>query len=111
MPKEISIAGEKFGRWTAVERGENSSHKRNNIRWVCKCECGNVALINKASLMRGDSTSCGCYSSENRLKVNKVHGTRADIPKISITFDQFCQNTYCLMSNFGAAKLPAKKSR
>lgn len=38
--------------------------------------------------------------SQNQKSYN-FPTARADIPKISIIFDQFCQNTYCLMSNFG----------
>lgn len=30
------------------------------IRWVCKCNCGNMHEASGADLRRGDVKSCGC---------------------------------------------------
>ena len=39
MRQLIDLTGMKFGRLTVIERAENA--KNGNLRWLCKCECGN----------------------------------------------------------------------
>ena len=36
------IAGQKFGRLTAIERVENQGKK---VMWRCLCECGNYCIV------------------------------------------------------------------
>lgn len=57
-----NIAGQKFGRLTAIE----FSHKNANRKtfWVCECECGNRIVTRTDRLKSGRVKSCGCYKSE-----------------------------------------------
>lgn len=58
MSKLKDMTGQKFGRLTVIERGENS--KQGRARWVCECECGGTALAIGSNLKNGNTTSCGC---------------------------------------------------
>ena len=60
MQKLKDLTGKRFGRWTVIAECTNSPRKR----WVCRCDCGNVKDVCQYSLIRGDSTSCGCFSRE-----------------------------------------------
>lgn len=56
----MNLVGQKFGRWTVVERETN----RSRPYWRCECECGESRAVSQQSLLRGLSASCGCFRSE-----------------------------------------------
>lgn len=74
MPKLIDLTGQKFGRLSVIERGENYS--RGAARWRCRCDCGNETLSFGQTLIRGTAQSCGCINAEqNRLNPKHLtHG-------------------------------------
>jgi hypothetical protein len=64
---ELKI-GDKISRWTII--GE--SLIKGYI--FCKCECGNKKDVNKSSLLRNKSKSCGCFCIEKLKKDKTKHG-------------------------------------
>ena len=52
-----NLTGKKFGRWTVLELCENNYY-------TCECECGKIKQVRGDSLIKGDSSSCGCLASE-----------------------------------------------
>lgn len=64
MPKALDITGRVFGKLTVIKRVNNSRP----FYWLCKCECGTVREVNQRYLVKGDTTSCGCYQLEVSLK-------------------------------------------
>ena len=77
MRKE-DLKGRKFGRLTVVRQASNYvySSGRQQIRWECVCECGNIAIVLASNLKSGDSKSCGCLSKEVAVTHNTTHGYR-----------------------------------
>lgn len=75
MPKFVDLTGQKFGRWTVVERGESRvCAGKKQTTWICLCECGNIKSVIGSSLKRGKSISCGCYRSEyQRDRMSEMH--------------------------------------
>jgi|SRR6185312_6004164 len=66
------LIGKKFGKLTVLyDSGERSSR---NIKWLCKCDCGNYKNIKGADLLSGNTNSCGCFKIENTKRVNSTHG-------------------------------------
>lgn len=69
------LTGQKFGKLTVVERGENYIDKdgASHIRWWCKCDCGNPKLVLKRAhdLKEGKIVSCGCFQSEKARQLAK----------------------------------------
>lgn len=65
--KMKDLAGQKFGRLTAVNFA--GTDKRGQALWLCVCECGNKKIIASRSLSSGMTKSCGCIRKEhpNRL--------------------------------------------
>lgn len=57
MPAFKNLTGQRFSRWTVIERGPNLGR---HVRWLCRCECGNTALVASTNLVKGISRSCGC---------------------------------------------------
>lgn len=69
------IENQVFGRLTAMYRVVPRI-KRKSI-WVCKCVCGNTALVRLTQLTSGVTQSCGCLRSElaaNRARQRTIHG-------------------------------------
>ena len=66
MAKLIDLTGKRFGRITVLERADDyispSGHK--NVRWKCKCDCGNEFIVKSSRLTGGKMTSCGCEELE-----------------------------------------------
>lgn len=55
--KEIDLTDMRFGRLTALYRGEKTKH---GTKWVCRCDCGNVHSVLSSNLRAGKQKSCGC---------------------------------------------------
>lgn len=67
-----NFAGTRFGKLTAIR----FSHMvRNSIaHWVFCCDCGIEKTIELSSVLRGHSTSCGCFFSDFISQTNSKHG-------------------------------------
>ena len=70
MPKIRDLTNEIFGRLRVLEfagrrRTAGGESKRT---WLCVCECGNEKVVDTGALTTGNTTSCGCYDKERRLK-------------------------------------------
>jgi excisionase family DNA binding protein len=66
----IDLGGEKFGRWTVLERAGSDKH---GATWVCVCQCGELRIVMAKSLRNGDSQSCSCLRRE-RATVAEITG-------------------------------------
>ena len=61
--KEIDLVGKKFGRWTVVEKVEDTSYLAFPRKtWHCICECGTHRNIPETKLINNKNPdySCGC---------------------------------------------------
>lgn len=56
--KPVDLHGRVFGKLTVLSRGENNQYGK--ARWLCLCECGVQKQVLSATLIRGESRSCGC---------------------------------------------------
>ena len=53
-----NLMGQKFGKLTPVKYvGE--------LKWLCKCDCGNDYVVKSSDLNRGHVRSCGCLRKES----------------------------------------------
>lgn len=69
MGKFIDLTGQRFGRLVVIKRSANS--KNGKARWLCKCDCGNEAIVYSTHLKKGATQSCGCFKSDNQIDVIK----------------------------------------
>lgn len=78
------LTGLRFGKLIVIEEAEgryqpNGKHLR---RWVCKCDCGNIKIIDQDKLTRKNyqTVSCGCFArairAETAKRVFTTHGHR-----------------------------------
>jgi len=72
MPRPaLSLAGQTFGLWTAIERTENIGAQS---AYLCKCSCGAEGVVRSVSLKSGKSRSCGCAGRKKLGNSARKHG-------------------------------------
>lgn len=60
-----NLEGRTFGRLRALDPLPVRD-KDGSIRWLCRCACGEYAIVSSHRLLTGTTTSCGCYQAETR---------------------------------------------
>lgn len=68
MPR-LDITGNRYGRLVAVKPIETD--KFGQVKWLCKCDCGNECITTTNRLQQGKTKSCGCLIHEG---FNWKHG-------------------------------------
>jgi len=68
-----NIVGNKYSMLTVVSF---SKRKDRQTLWNCRCECGNMTIVNGNNLKSGATKSCGCL----RYTANKTHGMAGKHP-------------------------------
>lgn len=62
------IAGARYGAWTVL--GLTST--RPSATWLCRCDCGNEAIVTQANLKRGQSRGCkACGKTKGRERAKR----------------------------------------
>lgn len=73
MPKALDLVGQTYGRLTVIEfagtrRTTGGESKRS---WLCRCSCGKETTVDIGLLRSGNTTSCGCYKTEQQTSHGK----------------------------------------
>jgi hypothetical protein len=93
--KKIDIAGQKFGRLTALKPLCSTNQ---GVKWLFLCDCGNeYVTFGKQVKINSDVKSCGCYkkqqSAERCKTLTKTHGMTYSPEWYSwISMKQRCDN-------------------
>lgn len=72
MTARKDITGQRFGRLVVIAFVDVATNKQS--RWLCECDCGTRKVIRSTSLMKGNTSSCGCLREELRGKPSVTHG-------------------------------------
>jgi hypothetical protein len=59
-----NLIGWRFGRLTVVTESPHRNPRDPQIRWICRCDCGNVTETTGGNLRSGNTKSCGCLKLE-----------------------------------------------
>jgi hypothetical protein len=73
MAKQSDLAGQKFGRLTALE-SLGFDVKSKGYAWKCRCDCGTETRVLAGNLISGNSKSCGCWNRLVQVQGNVKHG-------------------------------------
>lgn len=97
MGKFIDLTGQKFGRLTVVKRVEND--KQGRAKWLCKCDCGNIQIIQASKLRNGHSKSCGCLRIDtltaNAAKRHRHKLSNTKLYQVWANMKDRCLNPNC----------------
>ncbi len=89
MPAALDIAGQRFGKLTALRstgrRYAVGDRVYSWVLWECVCDCGGTTEAPTAHLRRGMRTTCGCYHRgrkyDNRFNCYRAMVRRCADPK------------------------------
>lgn len=90
--------GEKFGRLTVIREVEGIIFGKNKKQRVqrqfeCRCDCGNITVVQIRNLRGGKTKSCGCYSKDRKIEVSTKHNMhRTSEYKTWLGMKQRCYN-------------------
>lgn len=76
------LSGKRFG--NLVAQNISFKNSRNQLCWYCECDCGNTVNVMGYSLVRGDTTTCGCHPYGVYAKVFKRDNHRCQYPKCEV---------------------------
>jgi hypothetical protein len=89
MGKFIDLTGRCYGKLQATEKDGRYNGKE--IKWICKCECGNYTSVRGADLRGGKTSSCGCLIKSNayNIKNNYAECIMKDGKRFKIDLDDY----------------------
>lgn len=88
---KLDLTGRRFGRLIALK--DSDERYQGSIKWLCRCDCGNLTKVTSSSLVSGHTKSCGCLGKERRKEANTIHGmSRTPTYKTWVKIKQRCLN-------------------
>lgn len=63
------LTGQTFGKLTVLQKDNNIGER---VKWLCKCECGNLIAVQANNLKSGHTHSCGCINSLGEQIIGKI---------------------------------------
>ena len=70
MKKRMNLEGKRFTKLVAISE---MYINRNNVLWLCKCDCGKEKYIKRDCLTSGDTKSCGCIRRSGNKQTGAAH--------------------------------------
>lgn len=58
-PNKLNLVGQRFGKLTVIKELDKRDQK-GLVLYQCKCDCGNITIVNSNHLRTGHTKSCGC---------------------------------------------------
>ena len=107
MTAKISLVGERFGYLEVLEELPRQKNQR-QIRYLCRCRCGNT-VETTAACLRGGKKSCGCIMAKKKefriLEEEKARAEREIIREklrnIRVAEKCMFRNNFCRLSKSG----------
>lgn len=64
--------------------------------WLCRCVCGNELVVAQAHLIRGHTSSCGCFKIEQLVRRSTTHGDSGTfVYRVWKGIKYRCENSNC----------------
>lgn len=54
-------------KFVGIKKVQQTDRLRHKYMYECRCECGNLSIVNKANLKNKSTLSCGCLQKEKSL--------------------------------------------
>lgn len=67
MERFKDLTGQKFNKWTVIEKATRTNEKK-QVYWRVRCECGTIAIVRGDALRLGGSSGCSFCTNFGRGK-------------------------------------------
>jgi len=92
MGKFIDLTGKKIGKLIVIKRV--GTRRGCEPIWLCKCDCGNVSIVEGTGLRLKRTKSCGCSKKEYQsLSLTKIKDANKRLCRIFHEMKDRCLNT------------------
>ena len=71
MSQAIDISGQRFGRLVAIKP---VARGKRGVLWECRCDCGNITVVDCGKLRALETRSCGCMQRDSAKMQFYRHG-------------------------------------
>ena len=71
MGKLIDLTGQRFNRLKVLNFDGKTEY--GNIKWFCRCDCGNFTIADSSNLRNGNMKSCGCLRKQKLKQMAKTY--------------------------------------
>jgi hypothetical protein len=79
MRDRTDLSGRVFNRLLVIRKAIKTDPSA-DTKYVCECSCGRITIVLRGSLVRGDTSSCGCRLEEVRSRgANLRHGLAGSV--------------------------------
>lgn len=89
MPKLVPLEGKRYGNLLVIERYGNGCP----VRYMCKCDCGNLISIRADKLQSGMKLNCGCV--RKKRSDCRYDTKNSKLYHVYISMKQRCYNVRC----------------
>ena len=62
----LNLQGQKIKNLLVLKQHGRTKYKQ--VKWLCKCDCGNETIVISNNLLNGNTESCGCKRNLNQRK-------------------------------------------
>lgn len=88
MRKFIDLSGKKVGMLTVIRP---EGRRQGQLAFLCKCECGNEAIVRGDKLRQGKAMSCGCMHKKVMDTIGERRTLTYTIDGRVYTIKQICE--------------------
>ena len=74
---------QRFGKLTTIQPTDERDGA-GRVKWLCKCDCGNLTVVASSLLKNGSTQSCGCMRKESIRKINFIDLTGQKFGKLTV---------------------------
>jgi hypothetical protein len=110
MPAPLDLTGERFGRLVALHPAVQPRRGKAR-RWLCQCDCGELAAVETSALTKGHTRSCGCLQREAAAEATAALAAATvprDCPRCGAAFGgRLSRSVYCS----AACEVAARRQR
>lgn len=71
-PHTKNLIGLRFGKLVVLRDSGQRIKNKNEILWLCQCDCGNQILVKTSHLTGHHTSSCGCMISNGENKIIQI---------------------------------------
>ncbi len=70
----LELTGQRFAKLIVVSFSRMD--ERQQSKWNCLCDCGNICEVAGTNLRRGTTHSCGCFVGDRNREIRTTHGRK-----------------------------------
>ena len=100
------LSNKRFGKLTVLKFAYSKKRNTRGYRhfWECKCDCGNITIVDGEKLLYNHTHSCGCLVKEKAKTLNNSHNlSNTRLYKLYFDIKKRCYNSnHRNYKNYGA---------